>query len=116
MNFQAAVKRCLTQKYIAFDGRARRSEFWWFFLFQLIVLIVAGAIHKAVYGVAVLALLLPGIGVGMRRLHDTGKSGWWLLLGLIPIVNLVLLYFFAQPGSESANEYGDAPKVEAESP
>jgi len=110
MNFLDAVKLCLTQKYVAFEGRAKRPEFWWFFLFQFLVLIVASAIHTAIYAIAMLALLLPGVGVGMRRLHDTGKSGWWLLLGLIPIVGLVLLYFFAQPGNEGANEYGNVPE------
>ena len=113
MNFQDAVKVCLTQKYVAFEGRARRPEFWWFFLFQLIVMIAASAIHTIVYYVAMLALLLPAVGVGMRRLHDPGKSGWWMLLGLIPLVGLVLLYFLAQPGNEGANAYGDAPKAEA---
>lgn len=113
MNFQEAVKVCLTQKYVAFEGRATRPEFWWFFLFQLIVIVVASAIHGILYYVAMLGLLLPAIGVGMRRLHDTGKSGWWMLLGLIPLVGLVLLYFFAQPGNEGANAYGDAPKAGA---
>ena len=113
MNFQDAVRVCLTQKYVAFEGRARRPEFWWFFLFQLIVMIAASAIHTIVYYVAMLALLLPAVGVGMRRLHDTGKSGWWMLLGLIPLVGLVLLYFLAQPGNEGANAYGEAPKAEA---
>src|SRR5262249_6440371 len=109
MDITEAVKICLTQKYMDFNGRAGWPEFWWFFLFQVVVYIVAGAVHKLIYVLAVLGLLLPGLGVGVRRLHDTGKSGWWILLGLIPLIGLVLLYFMAQPGTEGANEYGNPP-------
>ncbi|HKA41408.1 MAG TPA: DUF805 domain-containing protein [Burkholderiales bacterium] len=109
MDITEAVKICLTQKYMDFNGRAGRPEFWWFFLFQVVVYIVAGAVHKLIYVLAVLGLLLPGLGVGVRRLHDTGKSGWWIFLGLIPLIGLVLLYFMAQPGTEGANEYGNPP-------
>jgi uncharacterized membrane protein YhaH (DUF805 family) len=109
MDFTEAVKTCLTQKYVEFNGRARRPEFWWFFLFQVGVFLVAAAIHKIIYALAVLGLLLPGLGVAVRRLHDTGKSGWWVLLGLIPLIGLVLLYFLALPGAEGANEYGNPP-------
>src|SRR3954469_23834779 len=105
---QQAVKTCFN-KYTGFSGRAARPEFWWFFLFQVIVLVVTGALHGLLYGVAALALLLPGLAVGVRRLHDTGKSGWFMLLGLIPVVGLILLYFMAQPGQAQDNEYGAAP-------
>ena len=105
MNFGQAISTCFS-KYVTFTGRASRPEFWWFFLFQVIVLIVTGMISSILYGIAALAMLLPGIAVGVRRLHDIGKTGWLLLLCLIPLVNLLLLYWFVQP-SEGANEYDE---------
>lgn len=112
-----AVKTCF-RKYVDFSGRAARPEFWWFFLFQVIALVLARIIGGGVlYGIVALALLLPGLAVGARRLHDIDKSGWFLLLGLIPLIGaLVLLYFCVQP-SGPANQYGgvetspDAPTV-----
>ena len=115
-DFIKAVKTCFN-KYVEFKGRAARPEFWWFFLFQLLVSIVLGMVSQTLSGLAGLALLLPGLAVGARRLHDTDKSAWLLLLGLIPILGwLVLLYFFVQP-SGPANQYGgqevspDAPTI-----
>ena len=108
-DFQKAVKTCFT-KYADFSGRAGRPEFWWFFLFQVGVYFVASMVHGLLYLLAFLALLLPGIAVGVRRMHDIGKSGWWLLLGLIPIVGLVLLYFAAQPSQAGSNAYGPSPQ------
>jgi uncharacterized membrane protein YhaH (DUF805 family) len=107
-DFQRAVKTCLN-KYADFNGRAARPEFWWFFLFQVGVYVVASLIHGLVYLLAFLALVLPSVAVGARRMHDIGKSGWFLLLGLIPFVGLVLLYFAAQPGQPDANQYGPLP-------
>ncbi|HEX9719660.1 MAG TPA: DUF805 domain-containing protein [Ramlibacter sp.] len=107
MNFSQAVATCL-RKYVDFSGRAARPEFWWFFLFQVIVMAVTGMMSDILNGIAALALLLPGLSVGARRLHDIGKSAWFLLLGLIPILGfLVLLYWFVQP-SAPANAYGPA--------
>ena len=112
----AAVKTCFN-KYAEFKGRADRAEFWWFALFQFVVLAIIGMVSHMLYGIACLALLLPALAVGARRLHDIGKNGWFLLIGLIPFVGwLVLIYFFVQP-SGPANEYGgqmaapDAPTV-----
>ncbi|MBT2325403.1 DUF805 domain-containing protein [Variovorax paradoxus] len=112
MNFQEAVKTCFS-KYVDFSGRASRSEYWWFVLAYVIVAIVAGFIHEIVYGLVILAFLLPLLAAGARRLHDIGKSGWWLLLGLIPLVNLVLLYFTVQPSQPESNEYGASPLAAA---
>jgi uncharacterized membrane protein YhaH (DUF805 family) len=122
MSFQDAVRTCLQQKYVDFSGRARRSEYWYFFLFTIIVGFVAGIIDSIlgtrgtaggtglVGAITSLALLLPGLGVAVRRLHDTGRSGWWLLIGLVPIVGaIVLLVFFVQD-SHSENQYGPNPK------
>jgi uncharacterized membrane protein YhaH (DUF805 family) len=107
-DFAEAVKTCFA-KYTNFSGRARRPEFWWFFLFQVLVFMVTGMISDMLYFLAALALLLPGLAVGARRLHDIGKSGWFLLLGFIPILGfLVLLYWFVQP-SQGANQFGHPP-------
>ena len=122
MNFQSAVTTCL-QKYADFSGRAARPEYWWFFLFIVIVSIVLTIIDLRILGTAnllwgfgllngvfTLAILLPAIGVGVRRLHDLDKPGWWLLLSLIPIVGpLVLIYWFVQRGSGVPNQYGPPP-------
>ena len=96
-DLQKAVKTCFN-KYADFSGRATRSEFWWFSLFQLIVLVIAGVISDIFYGVVALGLLLPGLAVGARRLHDIGKTGWLLLLWLVPLIGWVLLlYWGVQP-------------------
>ena len=103
---------------LGFTGRARRSEYWWFFLFNILVSIVASIFDKAigaqVLGVLTgLALLLPGIAVGIRRLHDTDRSGWWLLISLTIVGIIVLLVFLAQEGQSGANKYGGDPKAAA---
>ncbi|MBY8872021.1 DUF805 domain-containing protein [Micromonospora sp. PLK6-60] len=122
-----AVKSVLSQ-YAGFRGRARRSEYWWFFLFTLILGIVAGILDSAlgtdfgsepgstgVIGLIVgLALLLPTLAVAVRRLHDTDRSGWWLLIGFVPLVGgIVLLVFFAIDGTRGSNRYGADPKGDA---
>ena len=105
MDFQTAVKTCFS-KYADFNGRASRSEYWWFVLAEVIVLIVASLIHQFVYVIAALGFLLPALAVGARRLHDIGKSGWLQLLMIIPIVNLVLIYFYVQPSQPETNPHG----------
>jgi uncharacterized membrane protein YhaH (DUF805 family) len=118
MGFMDAVKAVLTN-YVGFSGRARRSEFWWFFLFQVIVNILSTIVGNAI-GFALLpnlvglALLLPGLAVGVRRLHDTGRSGWWWLIGLIPLVGIiVLIVFWVGDTQAGANKYGASPKESA---
>jgi uncharacterized membrane protein YhaH (DUF805 family) len=107
--FQNAVKTCFN-KYADFNGRAARPEFWWFFLFQLAVYLVTSFVHGIVELIAVLALVVPALAVAARRMHDIGKSGWFLLLALIPLVGgLILLFFAAQPGQSEGNTYGPAP-------
>ncbi|HYP69735.1 MAG TPA: DUF805 domain-containing protein [Variovorax sp.] len=106
MSFVQAVQVCL-RKYVDFSGRAVRSEFWWFALFQLIVIVGASMIGETVGDVVALALVLPSLAVGARRLHDIGKSGWFLLLHLLPIIGiLVLIFFWVQRGQTESNEYG----------
>lgn len=114
MDFQTAVRTCFN-KYATFSGRARRPELWWFALFNLLVQAVLGVMDAALgaelfNSIYSLVVLLPSLAVSARRLHDIGRSGWWLLLGLIPVIGmLVLIYWFIQPGEPAANEHGPPP-------
>jgi uncharacterized membrane protein YhaH (DUF805 family) len=108
------------KKYTLFTGRARRSEYWYFVLVNLVLALVLGMVDGVLrrmvgmgplgmlYG---LAVLVPSIAVAIRRLHDTDRSGWWVLLGLVPIVGLVLIWFLAQDSMPSTNRYGQNPKL-----
>ncbi|WP_040482134.1 DUF805 domain-containing protein [Luminiphilus syltensis] len=113
------------KKYAVFSGRSRRKEYWYFFLFNLIITLILG-LAEVFAGIAPetdqsvlaalyqLAVLLPSIAVGVRRLHDTDRSGWWLLIGLIPIVGvIVLIVFFVQDSSANGNRFGENPKEAA---
>lgn len=113
--FQQAVKTCFN-KYADFNGRAARPEFWWFFAFQLAVYVVTSFVHGLIELVAFVALVVPALAVAARRMHDTGKSGWFLLLGLIPLLGfLVLVYFWVQP-SAPANQWGAGPSEAPDAP
>jgi uncharacterized membrane protein YhaH (DUF805 family) len=108
MNFTDSIKTCLTKKYVDFNGRASRSEYWWFFLFCIIIGIIASMINETLYYIVVLALLLPSISVAVRRLHDIDMSGWWFLLNLIPIIGfLILLFLYCSKGTPGPNRFGD---------
>ena len=96
MNFGQSITSCFSQ-YATFSGRASRSEFWWFFLFQILVSVAAGMVSEKLSGLVSLGLLLPALAVGARRLHDIGRSGWWQLLALTGIGLLVLVFFWVQP-------------------
>ena len=115
MGFGEAVSTCL-RKYAAFSGRARRSEFWWFYLAVLLLAFVAGGTDAAVVlsGILVLvislALALPLLAVSARRLHDTGRSAWWLLLSFVPFVGIALLVFWCMDSTPEANSHGSSPK------
>jgi uncharacterized membrane protein YhaH (DUF805 family) len=110
-DIQTAVKACFA-KYATFTGRSGRPEFWWFALFQAVVLTILGYVSIALYSIAALALLVPGIAVGVRRLHDINKTGWLMLLGLIPLVGwIILVYFAVQPGDAGPNQYGEPPQT-----
>lgn len=104
------------KKYAVFSGRARRKEYWLFMLFVWIVYIVLAGVGAAAHapyivGLAVLAFLLPAWAVAVRRLHDTGRSGWWLLIGIIPLVgSIVLLVFNCTDSEAGVNKYGPNPK------
>jgi uncharacterized membrane protein YhaH (DUF805 family) len=97
MTFQDSIRTCLT-KYADFAGNASRPEFWWFALFVLLVSAVLTTITPLLGEVFSIAVLLPYLAVGARRLHDTGKSGWLQLLLLVPLAGLiVLIILWAQP-------------------
>tara|TARA_B100000768_G_C11012536_1_gene262645 strand:+ start:157 stop:498 length:342 start_codon:yes stop_codon:yes gene_type:complete len=109
--FTGALKR-----YADFSGRARRKEYWMFILFYLIFYIVLSVIDgflesiwlSSVYS---LVLLVPSISVAARRLHDVGKSGWWQLIVLIPLIGAIILIFFLVKDSHDDNDYGPNPKL-----
>lgn len=113
MNFSAAVRSAFAN-YARFSGRARRSEFWWFFLALFLAstgaLIVAAVADLLwLYYVLILPFVLPLIAVAVRRLHDTGRSGWWYLLLIVPLANIALYVFWALPGEPRENRYGPVP-------
>ena len=115
MTFGEAVKSGFDH-YAKFDGRASRPAFWWWFLFGVLVAIGANIIDAilgtwgVVNGLAGLALLLPNLSVAIRRLHDTDHSGWWVLIGLIPIIGwIVLLIFYLRESDPGENQYGPPP-------
>jgi len=111
------------KKYAVFEGRARRKEYWFFVLFSIIITMVLSVLDGALglfdletgigllSGIYSLAVLIPSISVGVRRLHDTNRSGWWLLITVIPLIGaiviIVLLALDSKPGD---NEYGSNPK------
>ena len=112
------------RRYAEFSGRSRRKEYWMFFLFNMIVAVVLNVVEGilgltgmvgGVYGplttIYMLATLIPGIAVGIRRLHDTDRSGWWLLIALVPLIGaIVLLVFFVSDGTNGPNKFGPDPK------
>lgn len=124
MGFGDAVRTCW-RKYGDFDGRAARSEFWWWVLFAALVQVAASVILALglvlfqnagflqwltvlVFMVVLLAFILPSITVSVRRLHDRELSGWWYLLSLVPIGNIVLFVWYLLPGTPGDNRFGSA--------
>jgi uncharacterized membrane protein YhaH (DUF805 family) len=105
------------KKYAEFSGRARRMEYWMFVLFYIIIAVVLTIVEMVIglpgilSGIFGLAMLIPGIAVTVRRLHDTGRSGWWILIGLIPVIGtIVLLVFMCLEGHPGGNDHGSNPK------
>ena len=93
MNFQESVRTCFT-KYADFSGKATRPEFWWYVLFIFLVSFILAFVSPLLGGIFSLATLIPSIAVTTRRLHDTNRSGWWQLIGLVPIVGFIVLLVF----------------------
>jgi len=105
MQIQQAVETCVTRKYADFEGRAERSEFWWFMLFCVVINALLGFAAEWAAGIFFLVMLVPCLAAGTRRLRDTGRSPWWWLLMVPPVTVvgwLVLLIFFVQRGDTSA--------------
>jgi len=110
-------KRCVLMRFADFSGRSRRAEYWWFYLANVIVFLVlsvlgrATALFMVLYVLYALAMFIPSIAVSIRRLHDIDKSGWWLLIGLAPIIGgIVLLVFAFTDGTRGMNKYGPSEK------
>ena len=112
------------KKYAVFNGRARRMEYWMFILFNIIITVVLALIDYLtgtfsprvgvglLGGLYALAVLIPSLAVTVRRLHDTGRTGWWILIGLIPVIGgIVLLIFMVLDSEPGANQYGPNPKA-----
>jgi len=135
VNWYAKVLR----QYVDFQGRARRTEYWMFTLFNVIISIVLGFVDRLLgFGsvrsstaggvsfsaspgllgtIYALAVLLPSLAVAVRRLHDTDRSGWWVLIALIPLIGaIVLLVFFVLEGTRGPNSHGQDPKAVAVNP
>jgi len=127
MSFTAAIKS-FWSNYAAFKGRARRSEYWYIQLFLVLTNLAVAAIDLILMNgdidrflanggggivglVWILVTIVPALAVLVRRLHDTGKSGWWILIGLIPFVGTIVLFVFSVLDSDAgANRYGESPK------
>lgn len=107
MTFGESISTCFS-KYATFDGRASRSEFWWFLLFTFLASAAAGIVSEAASGLFALAVLLPSLAVGARRLHDVDKSGWFLLLWLIPIIGWIVLVIWAVQEGKEPNRFSAA--------
>jgi uncharacterized membrane protein YhaH (DUF805 family) len=114
------------KKYVDFSGRARRKEYWYFVLFNILIGVVLNFVDRAIGtvsasagvgmlgGIYTLAVLLPGIAVTIRRLHDTSRSGWWCLIVFVPVIGaIVLLIFMLLDSQAEPNAYGPSPKYGA---
>ena len=123
MDIQESIKTCLT-KFATFDGRASRSEYWWFQLFYVIVVIVAVILDGVLVGgnveaagaleiVSQLILILPSLAVTARRLHDVDRSGWWMLVGITIVGLIPLIIWFLAPGTGKKNKYGNPIKLKS---
>jgi len=98
MTFQESIRVCFS-KYADFNGRADRSEYWWFILFIVIVSMATSMLSSVLSGLFSLATLLPSIAAATRRLHDTNRSGWWQLIVIVPVIGtIILIVFLAQKG------------------
>ena len=113
--------RTVIRKYAQFTGRSRRKEYWMFTLANLVIYVVGGilsgilgrlgVIISGLIALYALAVIIPSLAVAIRRLHDTGRSGWWMLISFVPLIGgIILLVFFAQDGEPGDNQYGPNPK------
>lgn len=118
MTFAGAVRDGFV-KYATFTGRSSRPAYWWFQLFVVLV-VIAGYVLDAILGTVLfsvitgLGLLLPNLTVLVRRLHDTGRTGWWALLELLPFVGAIVLFVFALLPSDGPNRWGEGPDTQVD--
>ena len=128
--FQTYFVDNLKNRYAKFDGRANRREYWYFVLFYFLISSIAGLIDATIINpmllgqtpmesarggmlqmIVTLGLMIPSIAIGIRRLHDIGKKGWWILLGFVPFVGIfILIYFYVQDSHSGENIYGPSSK------
>lgn len=122
MDFMTAAKTCIMKKYVDFNGRAQRSEYWFFYLFYILVFMVVGLVGVLIspevagilYVVLALGFFLPMLGVSVRRLHDVNRSGFWLFICLVPLVGpIILLYWLVIRGTVGPNRFGEDPLAPA---
>ena len=123
MNFIQSIRTCM-RKYVTFSGRATRSEFWWFYLFTVLVNFSASFVGNLIFmstfnifsiylsTITSLILLLPSLAVAVRRLHDVGRSGWWILIAFTVIGIIPLLIWYVTDTKDEENVYGPNPKTE----
>ena len=123
MNFIQSISTCM-RKYVTFSGRATRSEFWWFYLFTVLVNFAASFVGNLIFmstyniffiylsTITSLILLLPSLAVAVRRLHDVGRSGWWILIAFTVIGIIPLLIWYITDTKDEENIYGPNPKTE----
>ncbi|RLJ65065.1 DUF805 domain-containing protein [Sulfurisoma sediminicola] len=104
MTFIESLRTCFS-KYADFNGRASRPEFWWWTLFTFLVSMATGIVSEMLSGLFSLAVLLPSLAVGARRLHDTDRSAWFLLLWFIPVIGWLILLFWAIQEGREPNRY-----------
>jgi uncharacterized membrane protein YhaH (DUF805 family) len=115
------------RKYAVFEGRARRKEYWFFILFNVLISMVLGFVDRFIgninpesglgilSGIYTLGVIIPGMAVSVRRLHDTGRSGWWLLITFVPVIGAIIFFYFMVLDSDTeSNEYGPSPKANEE--
>ena len=100
----------ITKNYINFNGRARRTEFWMFTLVHIIIIFLLLFLGPVPFILYMLLTIMPAVAVGIRRLHDTGRSGWWILAANVPILFVIYYYYMVLEGDQGANIYGDSPK------
>ena len=114
MNFEQAIKSGFAN-YANFKDRAARSEFWWFTLFCVLLRILAifPGILRIIGVTAALVVLVPSLSIGVRRLHDVGRSGWWLLISFTVVGFIPLIYWWTRGSDRQKNEYGPSPEVAA---
>ena len=107
MTFQESIRVCFS-KYADFNGRAERSEYWWFILFIVIASLAISMVSSVLSGLFSLGTLLPSISAATRRLHDTNRSGWWQLIAIVPVIGIIILIVFLAQGSKLRKIEGSA--------